>query len=72
MGEEDYFTRVCGHKAQTGIRMIAEALKELEMYRDRTLLEREALAHARKSLASVNVLINCVVFTDEQRRAFDA
>ena len=52
--------------------MIAEALKELEMYRDRTLLEREALAHARKSLASVNVLINCVVFTDEQRRAFDA
>jgi hypothetical protein len=72
MGEEDCFTRVCGHKAQTGVRMIAEALRELEISRDRTQLEREALEHARQNLASVNLLLNVVLVTDEKRRSFDA
>jgi hypothetical protein len=72
MGEEDCFTRVCGHKAQTGVRMITDALRELEMSRGRSLLEQEALELAKKNLASVNLLINVVMVTDEKRRSFDA
>jgi hypothetical protein len=72
MGEEDCFTRVCGHKAQTGVRMITDALRELEMSRGRSVLEQEALELAKKNLASVNLLINVVMVTDEKRRSFDA
>ena len=72
MGEEDCFVRVCGHKAQTGVRMISEALQELEMYRGRSVLEQEALELAKKNLASVNLLINVVVVTDEKRRSLGA
>jgi hypothetical protein len=72
MGEEDCFTRVCGHKAQTGVRMITDALRELEMSPGRSVLEQEALELAKKNLASVNLLINVVMVTDEKRRSFDA
>jgi hypothetical protein len=69
---EDCFTRVCGHKAQTGIRLISEALRELAISRQRNELEKDALDHARKSLASVNLVINVIVMGDETRRRFDA
>jgi hypothetical protein len=74
MGEEDCFTRICGNKAQSGARMIAEALRELEICRDRTQLEKEALEHAKRSLAAVNLMIHVIVVTDEKRRfrSFDA
>jgi hypothetical protein len=52
--------------------MIAEALKELEMYRGRSVLEQEALELAKNNLASVNLLINVVVVTDEKRRSLGA
>jgi hypothetical protein len=52
--------------------MISEALQELERYRGRSVLEQEALELARKNLASVNLLINVVVVTDEKRRSLDA
>lgn len=72
MGVEDCFTRICGHKAQTGIRMIAEALKELELCCDRTQLEKEALENARKSLLAVNLMLNVITITDSRRQSFDA
>jgi coenzyme F420-reducing hydrogenase delta subunit len=72
MGEEDCFTRVCGHKAQTGVRMIAEALTEMEICRDRTQLEKEALQNARKSLLAVNLMLNVISLTDARRQSFDA
>jgi len=52
--------------------MISEALQELEMYRGRSVLEQEALELAKKNLASVNLLINVVIVTDEKRRSLDA
>ncbi len=72
MGEKDCFVRVCGHKAQTGVRMISEALQELEMYRGRSVLEQEALALAKRNLTSINLLINVVVVTNEKRPSLDA
>lgn len=69
---EDCFTRLCGHKAQTGIRLISEALNEFAMIRDRNAPENEALDLARRNLASVNLLINVIVVGDEARREFDA
>jgi hypothetical protein len=74
MGEEDCFARVCGHKAQTGARMVAEALNELEICGDRTTLEKEALAHARRNLAALNLMLHVIVVTNEKRRfrLFDA
>jgi hypothetical protein len=52
--------------------MITDALRELEMSRGRSVLEQEALELAKKNLASVNLLINVVMVTDEKRRSFDA
>ena len=72
MGEEDCFARVCGHKAQTGVRMIAEALKELAICCDRTQLEKEALENAGKLLLALNLMLNVISITDERRRSFDA
>lgn len=69
---EDCFTRLCGHKAQTGIRMISEALGEFAMIRNRTERENEAIDLAKRNLASVNLLINVIVAGDEARREFDA
>lgn len=70
--ENDCFTRLCGHKAQAGIRMISEALSEFAMIRNRSERENEALALARKNLASVNLLLNVIVAGDEARLQLDA
>lgn len=63
-------SRTYGHKAQCGIRMIKEALMELEACRSRYGHEREILTRAAERLAGLNLLINCIVIGDE-RKTFD-
>jgi hypothetical protein len=69
---EDCFARVCGHKAQSGIRMIADALHELEISRRRSVMKDEAFDLARKNLLALNMLVNVLVVGAETKGTFDA
>jgi hypothetical protein len=70
--QEDIFSEICAHKAQTGINLIAQALKELEISRQRSPEEIETLANARKYLQSVRIFIGVVVLGDAKRRELDS
>ncbi len=59
-------SRLYAHKAQCGIRVIKEALMELEACRQRFGRDRQLLALAKETLNYLNLTIHVIVVTDER------
>jgi hypothetical protein len=69
---EESFVRLCAHKAYTGIRLVAEALKEIEMHGAHRQIDRDAFEHSKRCLQALNLMLNVLVVRDDVTRNYNA